>query len=184
MTAMYDAYKPLRNYLRKCALDTTLVDTWQLSMHVSNPATVPAPPVQAGKRPYSLHGQLFPPWELPAIAREILLHAQLHGGTKRLNSLAAVQTVVSSLRHTENEGSKLRLTGKDDVFNEMLRISHQQFPWQQGGDIYKSLIRYLKIFGAPSVAPILEKHTGLTVREFFFLGFALGGAFTSPLCHQ
>ena len=102
------------------------------------------------------------------------MHAKPLSGTKRLNSLAAVGTVVNSLRKTSNEGSKLRLTGQDDVFNEMLRISHHQFPWQQG-NIYKSLIRHLKVFGAPSLAPILEKHTGLTVKEFFFLGFALGG---------
>lgn len=172
MTAIYDAYKPLRNYLRQCALETTLVDMWQLSQHVANPAAISAP-IQAGERPYSLKGQLFP-WDLPAIARDVLLHAQQRGGTKRLNSLAAVQTVVNSLRNTGNEGSKLRLTGEDDVFNELLRISHHQFPWQQGR-IYKSLTRYLKIFGAPSVTPILEKHTGLTVREFFFLGVALGG---------
>lgn len=172
MTAIYDAYKPLRNYLRQCALETTLVDIWQLSQHVVNPAAMSAP-VQMGEPPYSLDGQLFP-WDLPAIAREVLLHAQQRGGTKRLNSLTVVRTVVNSLRNTGNEGSKLRLTGQDDVFNELLRISHHQFPWQQG-NIYRSLIRHLKIFGAPNVVPILEKHTGLTMREFFFLGFALGG---------
>ncbi|AOW12253.1 hypothetical protein LPB72_14940 [Hydrogenophaga crassostreae] len=170
MTAIYDAYKPLRNYLRQCTLETTLADTWQLSQHVANPAAMPAP-VEAGKRPYSLDGQLFP-WDLPAITREVLLHAQPRGGQKRLNSLAAVQTVVNSLRATGNEGSKLRLTGQDDVFNELLRMSHHQFPWQQG-NIYGSLIRHLKIFGASSVAPILEKQTGLTAKEFFFLGFML-----------
>ena len=174
MAAIYDAYKPLRNYLRQCALETTLADMWQLSQHVADPASM-LPPAQADERPYSLDGQLFP-WDLPAIAREVLLHAQQRGGTKRLNSLAAVQTVVNSLRNTNNEGSKLRLrlNGQDDVFNELLRISHHQFPWQQG-NIYRSLIRHLKIFGAPRVAPILEKHTGLTVREFFFLGFAIAG---------
>jgi hypothetical protein len=171
-TAIYEAYKPLRNYLRQCALENTLADMWQLSQHVANPAAMSAP-VQPGERRYSLDGQLFT-WDLPTIAREVLLHAQRHGGTKRLNSLAAIRTVVKSLRNTGNEGSKLRLTGQDDVFNELLRISHHQFPWQQG-NIYRSLIRHLKIFGAHGVAPILEKHTGLTVKEFFFLGFAVGG---------
>jgi hypothetical protein len=130
-------------------------------------------PYRQGGRPYSLDGQLFP-WDLPAIAREVLLHSQQRGGTKRLNSLSAVQTVVHSLRNTCNEGSKLRNISQDDVFNELLRISHHQFPWQQG-NLYKSLTRHLKIFGAKSVAAMLEKHTGLTVGEFFFLGFAIGG---------
>lgn len=172
MTAMYDAYKPLRNYLRKCALEDTLVDMWQLSQHITNPEAMP-PPVRAGERPYSLVGQLFP-WDLPAIAREVLLNAHQRGGTKRLNSLASVGVVVNSLRNAGNEGSKLRLAGQDDIFDELLRISHHQFPWQQGS-IYTSLVRHLKTFGAPSVAPLLEKRTGLTVKEFFFLGFALAG---------
>lgn len=172
MTAIFDAYKPLRNFLRQCALETTLADIWQLSLHIDNPRAMSAP-VQAGERQYWLDGQLFP-WELPAIAREVLLHAQRRGGTKRLNSVAALRTVVDGLRHIGIEGSKLRLMGTDDVFTEVLRISHLQFPWQQG-NIYSSLIRHLKIFGDPSVAPMLENHTGLTVREFFFLGFALGG---------
>lgn len=172
MNAIYVAYKPLRNYLRQCTLEATLADIWQLSQHVANPAVMSAP-TQPGERPYSLDGQLFP-WELPVIAREVLLHAQQRGGRKRLNSLAAVRRVVSSLRNAGNEGSKLRLSRQDDLFNELLRISHHQFPWQQG-NIYRSLIRHLKIFSAPSVAPILEERTGLTVREFFFLGIALAG---------
>jgi hypothetical protein len=47
MTGMYDAYKPMRNYLRQCALERTLEDMWQLSQHVANPAAISAP-VQAG----------------------------------------------------------------------------------------------------------------------------------------
>jgi hypothetical protein len=172
MTAIYEAYKPMRNYLRQCALGFALVDMWQLSQHVANPASTGAP-TRPGERPYSLEGCVFP-WDLPAIAREILLHAQERGGTKRLNSYVAVGKVVNSLRDMGNEGSKLRLSSQGDIFNEMLRISHHQFPWQQG-TIFRSLIRQLKTFGAPSVAPILEKHTGLTVKEFFFLGFALAG---------
>ncbi|PLK50138.1 hypothetical protein [Uliginosibacterium sp. TH139] len=113
MSAIFDAYKPLRNYLRQCALDTTLVDVWQLSLHVSNPDVMPAPR-QAGARPYSLNGQLYS-WDLPVIAREVLLHAQKRGGTKRLNSQVAIGTVINSLRNTGNEGSKLRLIEQDDI---------------------------------------------------------------------
>lgn len=172
MTAIYDAYKPLRNYMRQCSLEATLVDLWQLSQHVANPAAMRAP-AQAGARPYSVEGHLFP-WDMPVLAREILLHAQQRGGTKRLNTPDAIQTVVTSLRKIGNEGSKLRLNSQDAVFSELVRLSHCQFPRQQG-KIYKSLIRHLKIFGSPSVAPLLETSTGLTAKEFFFLGFALTG---------
>lgn len=171
MSAIYEAYKPARNYLRKCALDVTLVDVWQLSRHISDPNVMPAPR-KAGARPYSLHEQLFP-WELPVIAREVLRHAQKSGGTKRLNSQVAIATVINSLRKTSEECSKLKLRKQDDIYTEMSRIAHHQFPWQHG--IYRSLTRHLKIFGASNVAPMLEQHTGLTAKEFFFLGFALAG---------
>lgn len=172
MTAIYDAYKPLRNYLRKCALEDTLVDMWQLSQHVTTAGAV-RPPARVGDRPYSVVGQLFP-WDLPSIARDVLLHAQHRGGTKRLNTLAAVAKVANSRRDAAEEGSKLRLTGHDDFSDELLRMAHHQFPWQQR-TTYTSMIRHLKTFGAPGVAPLLEEHTGLTVKEFFFLGFAVSG---------
>ena len=172
VTAIYDAYKPMRNYLRQCSLEPTVVDMWQLSQHVSNAGSM-SPPSVPGAPPFTLEGQLFP-WELPAIAREVLLHAQERGGAKRLNSLGGIRSVLRSLRDTGNEGSKLRLAEPDDVFKELLRTSHHQFPWQQG-NAYRSLLRHLKTFGSPLVAPMLERHTGLSVREFFFLGFALSG---------
>lgn len=103
MTAIYDAYKPMRNYFRQCALEETWADMWQLSRHISYPKAIQAP-VHAGEWPYSLDGEVFQ-WELPTIAREVLLHAQERGGDKRLNSLAAVQTVIRSLRNTSYEGS-------------------------------------------------------------------------------
>jgi hypothetical protein len=118
--------------LQQCSLKPTPQDVWQLSQHVSSQAM--QAPARPGQRPNTLEGQVFP-WDLPAIAREVLLHAERRGGSKRLNSLAAVATVVNSLRATGNEGSKLRLTGQDDIFNEMLRISHHQFPWQQGASL-------------------------------------------------
>jgi len=171
MSAIYDAYKPLRNYLRHCALEPTLEDVWQLSLHAAKPATFSGRAL-AAELSYPLDGQPIPP-ELPTIALEVLLHARKRGGTKRLNSLTAVGKVVSSLRNIVNEGSKLRLTGEDDIFDEMLRISHHQFPWQNR-DFYTSMIRCFKTFSAPSLAPIFEKRTGLSVREFYFLGLALG----------
>lgn len=169
MTAIYDAYKPLRNYLRTCNLGEALIDTWQLSQHIANGML---PPNRTGLPAYTLHDQVFP-WDLPTIAREVVLHAR-DNGPHRLDSLAAIAKVVNPMRRAGNEGSKLRLQHPDAVFDEMLRIAHQQFPWQQR-DTANALIRYLKTFGSPGIAPLLRQKTGLSVKEFFFLGIAISG---------
>jgi hypothetical protein len=51
MTEIYDAYKPLRNYLRTCNLGAALIDTWQMSQHITNGMR---PPNQIGLPPYTL----------------------------------------------------------------------------------------------------------------------------------
>lgn len=169
MTAIYDAYKPLRNYLRTCNLGAALIDTWQLSQHIT---TGMRPPNRPNLPPYSLQGQVFR-WDLPTIAREIVLHAR-DDGRYRLDSLGAIAKVINPMRRTGNEGSKFRLQEPNSMFDEMLRISHQQFPWQQRTTA-NALVRYLKIFGSPRVTPLLQQKTGLSAKEFFFLGIAISG---------
>lgn len=169
MTAIYDAYKPLRNYLRTCNLSAALVDTWQLSRHITDGTP---PPNRRGHPRYTLQGQVFP-WDLPTIAREVVLHAR-DDGRNRLDSLGAIAKLINPLREAGNEGSKLRLRQPDDVLDEMLRIAHQQFPWQQRNTV-NALVRYLKTFGSPLIAPVLQQKTGLSVKEFFFLGMAISG---------
>ncbi len=172
MPAIYNAYKPLRNYLRTCNLGAALIDTWQVSQHITNGMP---PPNRLGLPSYTLQDQVFP-WDLPTIAREVVLHAR-DDGRHRLNSLGAIAKVMNPMRRAGNEGSKLRLQQPDDVFDEMLRIAHQQFPWQQR-DTANALIRYLKTFGSPRIAPLLQQKTGLSVKEFFFLGIAISGHLT------
>jgi hypothetical protein len=154
--------------LRQCHLEASLIDVWHLSQHIMNNGQAP---VQPGVRPYSLKQYLFP-WDLPVIAREVVLNAN-HNGNKRLNSWNSMQTVINTIRQVENASAKARLTA-EDVMKELHRISHRQFPWQQMNDVI-GLQRYLKIFGSPEVAPILERVTGFSIRDHFFLGMWLSG---------
>jgi hypothetical protein len=166
VTSIYEAYKPLRNMMRQCNLEASLVDIWRLSQHITNNGKAP---VQAGMPPYSLKQYLFP-WDIPTVAREVVLNAH-RKGKKRLNSLNAMRTVVNTIRQVEGVGSKERLDF-EDVLKELHRISHRQFPCQQQND-WIGLLRYLKVFGSPEVGPILERETGFTIREYFLLGIWL-----------
>lgn len=128
-------------------------------------------PVQSGMQPYSLKRYLFP-WDLPTIAREIVLNAD-RNGKKRLNSWSSMRNVINTIRSIEDAISKSRLA-VEDVMKELHRISHRQFPWQQENDL-NGLLRYLKVFGSPEVGPILECTTGFSIRDYFLLGMWLTG---------
>lgn len=165
---VYEYYKPLRNMMRRCHIEASIVDVWQLSRHILHGG--PAP-VQRGRQPYSLKPYLYP-WDLPTIAREVILHANREG-EKRLDSWTSMQTVINAIRRTEGASSGARME-VDDVMQELHRISHRQFPWQQKNDL-NGLLRYLKVFGSPEVGPILERTTGFSIREYFLLGMWLTG---------
>ena len=168
MSSVYNSYKPLRNMMRQCHLEASLVDVWHLSQHITNNG--PAP-VEPGMRPYSLKQHLFP-WDLPTIAREIVLNAD-RKGRKRLNSSISMQTVINTIRRIENAISKEPLVA-EDVMKELHRNIHRQFPWQQKNDLV-GLLRYLKVFGSPEIGPILERTTGFGIRDYFLLGIWLTG---------
>lgn len=173
MSTIEAAYAPLRSFLHECSLEGALIDVWQIAKRLSN-QRIDAP---AGAQTTSLEG-LVMPWDLPTLAREVVLHASPNG-LLRFDSPEVVGQVINGIRDIENEASKLRLGmgggfNEEKLFSEMLRLAHRQFPWQQG-NLQTGLIRYLKIFSDPAVAPMLERRTGLSIREFFFLGLALSG---------
>ncbi|WP_313569353.1 hypothetical protein [Comamonas terrigena] len=172
MSAIYNAYKPMRNYLRQCDLENSLIDVWNLS-HYLKQINKGEKSIEYIHHHYST--QALPHlWELHVIAREVLINSTFRKGSKRLNSHDARRILLRSIRATNNEGTKLRINTPDDLFDEILRITHQQFPTQLNST-YKSLTRYLKVFGHPDIAPILVSVTGLTIGEIFLLGMALAG---------
>lgn len=168
MASIYEAYKPLRNMMRQCNVEASLIDIWQLYQHIMNNGRAP---VQPGMAPYSVKDYLYP-WDLPIVARELILNST-PDGNKRLNSRYSMQVVTNTIRQIENSTARERLA-IEDVMRELHRISHRQFPWQQRSNL-TGLLRYLKIFGSPDIASILEQRTGFSIREYFLLGMWLGG---------
>ena len=165
MNDLYQTYKPLRNHLRQVNLSDGLVLIWQLSNHVAGQRNLSQPSNRPEDNVYG--------WELPTIAREVILNG-LPTGVKKLN----IATVVNGIRKMGSECASLRFEDGDDVMIELSRIAHQQFPWQQGSSS-QAIIRYLVLFDDPTLAAILERRTGLSRRDYFFLGLALCGHLAS-----
>lgn len=159
MNRVYESYKSLRNLLRKLNLELSLVDLWQLSLQFTNNGNLLNRPDQ-----YLL------PWDLPIIAREIVLNSDLVA-RKRLNSPGVTQKVINSIRVTAEMASKIRMDN-NDVMMELHRLSHRQFISQQD-ESRNSLTRYLKVYGYPEVGAILQRKTGFSIHEYFLLGLWL-----------
>lgn len=71
---LYEHYKPMRNYLRKCNLQHALVNIWLMSSQLEDGQKKGATYFSTKR----LADDLFP-WELPQLAREIVLHASVTG---------------------------------------------------------------------------------------------------------
>lgn len=153
---MFDAYEPLRNNIAKCNLEISLEYIWEYfrgqSVNLSQP----------NKTPF--------PWEMSLLAREIILNCS-SSGDKKIGGY--IQKIINQIRYTENIAIKDQLN-QSNVFFEMHRIVHRQFPWQIRNDM-NVFIRCYKIFGERHVEDVLIRETGLTMRKLYVMGLAVSG---------
>lgn len=74
--AFYQAYKPLRNLLRRLSLEESLIALWQYSAHLSRDVRLPALTHGVDGRGMPLDiAKSVHPWELSLLAREVIVHA-------------------------------------------------------------------------------------------------------------
>lgn len=173
-TPVFRAYKPLRNLLRQYNLQQSLEDVWRLFDHLSNKK--PLPLSFADGRPHRVRDYLFP-WDLDIVARELILHAS-STGTRRIDNFNSLKDVVNRIRDTENVSAQAyfaeRGTDAQSAFASLFAVVHRQFPWQRKQS-WTELMRYLKIFGEKEVEAVLQSGTGLSIREWYFMGMAVSG---------
>lgn len=168
---LYETYKPLRNFLRRCNLGDSLIDLWQISGELDDEKQ----PTTSSIRNRRLSEGILK-WDIPDMVREVVLHTTLKG-TERLDNRTSLARVVNQLRKVNDRAFELRLAAQkapEEIGNEILRGIQRQFPWHQQNS-NRSLLRYLKIFTHPQVAPVVEAETSLTVGDYFFLGMATTG---------
>lgn len=166
--AIYDSYKPLRNFVRKLSLQSALIEIWQLSQNISH--GLPLPPQFLIYENQSIKGYVLP-WELAILAREVILEAG-DNGQKRLLNPNDLSALVRCIRELTNEQSGLFLQ-KHDVMHEMHRVSQQQFPWQIG--MTTKLARFYRIFKNTELEQILIQATKLNITKILHLGLCLWG---------
>jgi hypothetical protein len=169
----HDEYKPFRNLVRRMDIANSLVDVWCYFLHIED--NKPLPQEFAVGKPFGtqIKGRVWP-WELGTLAREIVLSAG-KGGDRGLRSWKTFADSVDHIKRLDEvaygaSGTEL------EIFTELHRIAHLQFPWQMKVGI-NSLMRAIKVFGRSTMDTIVQRELGMSMRQFFLLGMAVAGYF-------
>jgi hypothetical protein len=171
---VFQDYKPLRNQLRQLNLQQSLEDIWLLARHLAG--GIPLPYAFGDGRPHRILGTVHA-WDLATFARELVLEASVYG-TGRLNSFSSVAKLYNTVKDVEGVASKRYFEiygrGLGTTTEIIFTTIHRQLPWQQKLHL-NTLVRYLKIFGENEVEGVLQESSGLSVREWYFMGLAVAG---------
>lgn len=180
--AVFNSYKPLKNILQHTQLEECLIVIWAYSQHLQ--FNIPIPNDIEVHREFlkaKIPEIIMSSWNLFQLAKHALWHAQTDGISKysfrkwnhlakALNGIRAVSGIVGREYVTTS-----------NVKDEMFRIAHQQFPWQEKAN-HITVARYMKIFSHEGIEKILIAKTGLSIVKLYFLGYIFLGTFMkSPI---
>ena len=167
---MYELYKPFRNYMRRFPFADTMEKIWLLGGQISGAEKGRPLRFPDRKLPVTLKGLVYP-WDLELLAREAILNSP-GTGEKSFGRWSDFSRAINFIRDIEDEIAKRN--DESNILREIHRIVHRQFPWQRPPST-SSIMRYLKIFGGSDLEPAVEQQTGLPIRKFYQLAFALSG---------
>ncbi len=175
----YELYKPLRNYTRQfCILESLSVirayfQFLQFNQPFPKDIEVGTDFLIAQKGPNKMVFE----WELDVLAREIIINGREEGSSqKSLKEWKYFSKALQKIKHLENSiiGNTSNL--ENNIYIELHRIAHRQFPWQSPPN--KALLtRYYKIFKYPPLEQLLIEAVGLNTKELFTLGLGLTGSY-------
>jgi hypothetical protein len=160
----FELYKPLRNRLRSHNLWSGLGTAWRyfqfLHFDQELPEALMNPALRLGRAPLhaGLHGHL-----LELLTRELLLHADAHGG-KPFDTAALAFGAMRELHRIDDAHWGSYEGRPDNILLQLSRIAHQQFPWQiQPSDA--DVAHHHALYSHPMVEPLLVEKHGLTGTE-------------------
>lgn len=111
-------------------------------------------------------------WEIAILAREIVLNATPEGKL-RLRPWPGMVCVLNMLCRVDNDMAGAHMT-PDRAYNSLTPTGQLQFPWQRPRQ-FNALMRYFKVFSEPDVERLLVHKTGVSTKEWFFVGFGAAG---------
>lgn len=119
------------------------------------------------------------PWELEMFLREAVRHSG-YLAHKQFRDWSNISQLTNLLRQFSNELTPEYPDYGVDVFRDLQRIAHRQFPWQVEFN-HPLIARYWKIYGNKQLESFIQADFGCSSNEFFIASFALLSAwFNKP----
>lgn len=178
-SAIYEKYKPLRNFLRNLGMENSLYVIWAyinlLQFDKTLPTDVIANPAFLNKLNHPERG-LYE-WELALLAREVIKNSQYRPRAVEvdLRKWGNLSKAVNKLKFFENDVWPVH--GDDhNILTELRRIAHRQFPWQSRQNT-SLFLRYFKIYSHPNLNKVVQARFNITIQKWYLIGFALFGVF-------
>lgn len=181
-SAIFEAYKPFRNTIRKLGLADSLavirayMSNLQFKQDIPSDCEVHRDYLSAAS--HSERACWIAEFHLETICREVILHAKEFGQAEdTLRDWKTLARTVNRLKNLE-EVITGRYRSSGLFMQELHRMAHRQFPWQESRPTEVNITRYHMIYGYPPLRGIIKSTTGLSSEELFLFGMALLGNFT------
>lgn len=178
---IFGAYKPLRNFIRKLDLTDSLavIRAYLCNLQFDHdiPSDCEVHREYLSRQSHTERARLISEFHLETLCREVILHAtDLGRAEKSLKEWATLGKAINHLKKLE-EIIASRYETTDLFLQELHRMAHRQFPWQESRPTAINITRYHMIYGYPPLKDIINATTGLSLDELFLLGMALFGNF-------
>lgn len=179
---VFSVYTPLRNYIRKANLTTSLRAIHAHMQFMQFKQNLPSYIVNLPLGYANCQKQLdfiqfgLMPWELEILAKELIIHGAPVGSSKNLEDWNHLAEASNKLKFLDNEMAKIYANEKNVLIELTNRLPHRQFVWQRAPS-FETVAKYWKIYSDSELSKIITRATGLTVRELYLIGMALTGFF-------
>ena len=174
---VYNAYKPLRNYLRNFPLHESLkvVHAYIQFLQFKNPFPKDIEVHDKCLLTKRAEKGIYE-WELDILAREIILNCP-ETGSKSLKAWPNLAGAINRIKELENEITIIHSEKvSSNILLELHRTGHRQFPWQRSIN-NNAMLRYFRIFGTDAFIPIFQEKIGLPAAYLYRLGLCFTGHF-------
>lgn len=123
-----------------------------------------------------LSGRSVQTWEIETLVNLLLTTPKTPGfawePTMDTRNFDTIRVLTNLLRSAEDDETPLRITD-DNIFDELHRIGHRQFPWQRTWVRSSELYKYLYIYCQGVCADYFKETYGLDIIDYVSAAFIL-----------
>lgn len=177
---IYEAYKPLRNHLRKCELADSLevIRAYAQNLQFNNNFPIKIEVLNEFlQKDHAQKTKWVSEWNLEILAKEVIINSPISvWNAKTFRHRVCFASAINKIKDMEDRIANDHID-KSNVLRELERMAHGQFSWQIGRPSAELMARYYRIYNTPEMDALIKDTIGLTTRELYFMGTALMGSF-------